>query len=90
MNIVIYGGDRLGKIPLLLKNHGFNLVKHVTGRKHSDLKTNIPSHVSTVLVLTDYLSHSMLSDVKTTAKRKGLKTVFAKRSWSEIQKVIQL
>lgn len=90
MNIVIYGGDRLGKIPLLLNNHGIKLVKHVTGRKQSDLNTDIPSRVSAVLVLTDYLSHSMLTGVKTTAKRRGIKTIFAKRSWPEIKKAMQL
>lgn len=66
------------------------MVKHVTGRKQGDLNADIPSRVSAVLVLTDYLSHSMLVGVKTTAKRRGIKTIFAKRSWSEIKKVMQL
>ncbi len=88
MDVIIFGGDHLGNIPHLLHNHGVQLVKHVTGRKQADLRFDIPPKISAILVLTDYLSHSMLIEVKANAKRQGVKLVFAKRSWSQISKAI--
>lgn len=90
MDIIVFGGDHLGKIPHLLHDHGVEMVRHVSGRKHGDFKIIIPSQTDTILVLTDYLSHSMLSMIKDTAKRRSIKTVFAKRSWAEISKVMNL
>lgn len=88
MDIVIFGGDHLGNIPDLLHDHGVKLVKHVTGRKRRDLKADIPSNVTAVLVLTDYLSHSMLLEIKANARRRGIKTVFSKRSWPQINQAM--
>jgi hypothetical protein len=88
MSIIIFGGDRLGKIPHLLKEQGFQLVQHVTGRKKGDLRTEIHPEAEGVLVLFDYLSHNMVLEVKAAAKRKGIKTVFSKRSWSQISQAL--
>ncbi len=88
MSIVIFGGDRLGKIPSLLKAEGFHLVHHVTGRKKSDIRVEIPREAEGVLVLVDYLNHTLALEVKAAAKRRGVQAVFARRSWSEISKAI--
>jgi len=90
MSIVIYGGDRLGKIPKLLEGQGFQLIQHVTGRKRGDLKAGIPSGIDGVLVFVDYLNHNLASEIKEAAKRQGIKTVFVKRSWSQIRNALDL
>lgn len=89
MSIVIFGGDRLGKIPSLLENHGYRLVQHVSGRKKGDLKKiEIPNGAEGILVFIDYLNHNLALEVKAAAKRKGIKVVFVKRSWSQIKQVL--
>lgn len=88
MSIVIYGGDRLGNIPQLLQKHGFQLVQHVTGRKKGGLKMDIPSEAQGVLVFIDFLNHTMAMEVKAAAKRRGIKAVFVKRSWSRLKEAL--
>jgi hypothetical protein len=88
MAIVIFGGDRLGKIPQLLREHGFSLVEHVTGRKKSHQRVEIPQAAEGVLVFTDYLNHKTTDEVKAAAKRRGIKVLFVKRSWAELSRVL--
>jgi hypothetical protein len=88
MALVIFGGDRLGKIPQLLQEQGFSLVDHVTGRKKGHQKIDIPEAAEGVLVFTDYLNHLLAVEVKAAAKRKGIKAVFVKRSWSQLSRAL--
>jgi hypothetical protein len=89
MAIIIFGGDRLGKIPQLLHEQGFSLVDHVTGRKKGHQKMEIPQAAEGVLVFTDYLNHLLAAEIKAAAKRKGLKTLFVKRSWAQLSQALQ-
>jgi hypothetical protein len=89
MAIIIFGGDRLGKIPQLLYEQGFSLVDHVTGRKKGHQKIEIPQAVEGILVFTDYLNHLLAVEIKTAAKRKGIKALFVKRSWSQLSQALQ-
>ncbi len=88
MSIIIIGGDRLGKIPLLLKEHGFHLLEHVPGRKKGDIKTGIPREAEGVVIFTDFLNHNLALEIKAAAKRQGKKVVFAQRSWSKLSKAL--
>jgi hypothetical protein len=89
MAIVIFGGDRLGKIPQLLQQQGFSLVDHVTGRKKGHQKIEIPQAAEGVLIFTDYLNHLLALEIKAAAKRKGIKAIFVKRSWSQLSRALQ-
>ena len=88
MSIVIFGGDRLGNIPQLLEEHGFDLLDHITGRKMGDMKTVIHRKAEGVIVFTDFLNHRLALGVKAAAKRRGLKVVFVKRSCSQLREVL--
>jgi hypothetical protein len=89
MAVIIFGGDRLGKIPQLLHEHGFSLVDHVTGRKKGHQKIEIPQAAEGVLVFTDYLNHLLAAEIKAAAKRKGIKALFVKRSWAQLSQALQ-
>lgn len=88
MGIVIFGGDRLGKIPSLLEEQGFNLIQHVTGRKKGDLKVRIPEKAEGVLIFVDFLNHNLALDIKTAAKQRGIKAIFVKRSIPRIREAL--
>jgi hypothetical protein len=64
------------------------LVEHITGRKKSHQRVEIPQAAQGVLVFTDYLNHKTADEVKAAAKRKGIKAVFVRRSWSELSRVL--
>jgi hypothetical protein len=88
MSIVIFGGDRLGNIPKILEEHGFQLIEHITGRKKGDLKTVLHREAEGVLVFTDFLNHSLALGVKAAAKRRGIKVLFVKRSCSQLKEAL--
>lgn len=82
MSLVVVGGDNLGLISDKLKDHGFEVVKHISGRKIRDVI--LPEKADAILLLTDYVNHSLATALKYEAKKKGMKAIFAKRSWSHI------
>ncbi len=90
MLLVIVGGDSLGKIEHKIKELGFEQIVHLSGRKKSMCrKFQLPRAVEVVLVLTDYINHSLMQKVKDEARSRDIKLFFAKRSWSSIhQKLV--
>ncbi|HIE13533.1 MAG TPA: DUF2325 domain-containing protein [Desulfotomaculum sp.] len=85
MSILIIGGDRLGEIPDNLKDMGFTRVYHITGRKKRDILREVSPQHEMVLVLTDFVGHEIARMVKADAKRKRVRVLFARRSWSHIK-----
>lgn len=87
MSVVIVGGDKLGNIPNNLSQLGFNCKEHITGRKCHNC--NLVQNIDVVLVLTDYVGHNLCDAVKNKAKSRGIKTIFCRRSWSDIYKKLK-
>lgn len=83
------GGDRLGGIKEKLNKNGFESIGHISGRKSSDKKVKIPQDTDLILVLVDYVGHSLTESIKKESKRNGIKVAFSKRSWVHMEKVIQ-
>lgn len=90
MSIVVVGGDHLGGIDDKLRNLGFTSIHHVNGRKTRHVNTSISRKTDFVLVLTDYVRHDLCEKVKKESKNRGIKLMFAKRSWSHIQKLSEI
>lgn len=88
MCILVVGGDRLGSINRNLENYGFTKIKHLSGRKQKDIRSNVPSNMDAVLILTDYVGHNLCKKIKEEAKDLGIKTYFSKRSWASIRKTL--
>lgn len=90
MSLFIAGGDGLGKIKNEMKKLGFNDIIHFPGRRKSEHRNfQLPSEVDMVLVLTDYINHSLMQKIKDEARSKDVKLLFAKRSWSSIHKKLE-
>lgn len=89
MSIVIVGADHLGSITDNLRRCGVHEICHVTGRNASDRKYGeISPSVNMILVLTDFVNHNTANNYKRLAKSRGIRVIFAKRSWSSIEKRI--
>lgn len=90
MSLFIAGGDGLGKIKNKMKKLGFNDIIHFPGRRKSEHRNfQLPNEVDMVLVLTDYINHSLMQKIKDEARSKDVKLLFAKRSWSSIHKKLE-
>ena len=85
MSILIVGGDNIDMLNCNLCKNGYCIAKHISGRKPSHQCMEIPKNIDIILVLIDYVSHGMSNHIKKESKRLGIKTVYAKRSWSSVE-----
>lgn len=88
MCIMIIGGDNISKINCNICKKGFCVIKHISGRKKSHKCVQIPKNIDLVLVLTDYVSHSLCEHIKKESKKFGIKAIYSKRSWSSIENLL--
>ncbi len=85
MSILVVGGDKLGSITQKLSETGFSEIQHISGRKYGDRKTKIPFNADIVLVLTDFIEHALMRNIKKESKKSGVKLIFSKRSWTHME-----
>ncbi|QSZ26979.1 DUF2325 domain-containing protein [Aceticella autotrophica] len=90
MSVMIIGGDRLGNIVKNLQIYGYDVVKHVSGRKKREVNCNIPCNIDMVMVFTDYVNHEVVNTIKREGKKRNFKMIFVKRSWSHIADEIKI
>ena len=80
MTALIVGGDNIESIKDELHAQGIHEVTHWAGRKQGDKKHVIPHDVELVVVLVNYVSHSLSTKVKKEAKRLRLPVIYSKNS----------
>lgn len=86
MSVLVIGGDRIKAICKKLEEKGFDEINHVTGRKKNDIKLDISDNTDLVLILTDFIGHTLCKKIKKELKQKDVTTIFARRSWTTIEK----
>lgn len=86
MSILVIGGDHLGRIPDFLQERGFTDIRHITGRKSNSIGNLFLSGADMVLVLTDYVGTDLSRTIKKESKKKDVKVIFSRRSWSAISR----
>lgn len=88
MKIMIVGGDNINMINSHLWEKGFFIAKHITGRKNNHKCAEIPINIDIVIIFTDYVNHKLSEHIKRKAKKLGIKTVYSKRAWSNVERVL--
>lgn len=88
MSVLIIGGDRLGKIPENLKRIGYSKIKHISGRKCNCNSLRIVNKYDTVIVLTDYINHNLMHNLKNSIKNGEIQIIYCKRSWCHIKELL--
>jgi len=86
MYCLVIGADRLGYTPeYLCRKFGVNEVIHWNGRKRcSDKKTHIPKDTKQIIVLPDFVKHSLVNIIKRKARKAGIPIEFIRgKSWLE-------
>ncbi|WP_142414693.1 DUF2325 domain-containing protein [Hathewaya massiliensis] len=89
MSVLVIGGDRIQTIRKKLSDYGFQNIDHVTGRKKNDKRMDISENFDLVLVLTDFIGHTLSKSIKNKGKEKDVKVLFAKRSWTAIEEQVK-
>lgn len=88
MSVVVVGGDYLDQLSSRLENQGFEVIKHISGRKTRDAA--LPDKTEALILLTDYVNHNVATALKNEAKKRGIKTVFARHSWAHLSKELSM
>lgn len=83
MTALIVGGDYIRPLEKIIAERGLLNVEHWTGRKPGDLKRRVPKGTRVVVLLYDYLSHSLARKVRQDADRLGLPVLYCRRSMGE-------
>lgn len=84
MTALIVGADALGNLPERLKEKGFGTVLHWDGRSPGYRTKPLPKRVGTVFVLCDFVSHSLMQNIKRRSRTAGIPVVYAKRSLADL------
>ncbi len=83
MSILILGGDKINPIREVLMTLGVDDIIHWTARNQKNGRKKdkpIPSEVSMVVMLTNFLNHNAMKYYRSEAKTKGLPIVYSTRN----------
>jgi len=85
MTVLIVGGDYVATFKHLISIQRNARVEHWSGRKKGFNKRSLPNETRLVVVICDYVSHSLANAVKEKANRSGIPLVFCHRSVNELK-----
>ena len=89
MTALIVGGDYIQTLKRELLAHGLTRVEHWDGRQSRFTKRMIPSSAKLVVILYDYVSHSVSNALKQQANRNGVPLVFCRSSTHELRRKLE-
>lgn len=80
MAALVVGGDNIESLRDELQARGIEQITHWAGRKHGDKHYVIPRNVELIVVLVNFVNHSLSTKVKKEAKRLNLPVIFSRNS----------
>jgi hypothetical protein len=89
MTALIVGGDYIQTLKRELLAHGLTDVEHWDGRQSRITKRTIPGSARLVVILYDYVSHSVSNALKQQANKSGVPLVFCKNSMHELRRKLE-
>ena len=85
MSVLIVGGDYVTSFKHLISTQNYARVEHWNGRKKGFNKRQIPNETQLVIVICDFVNHSLANSVKEKANRDGIPLMFCHRSVNELK-----
>ncbi|PKO47916.1 MAG: hypothetical protein CVU29_00610 [Betaproteobacteria bacterium HGW-Betaproteobacteria-22] len=73
---LIVGGDQIDGIKQVLTSFGVNTINHWSGRKVGDSNRVIPHDTKIIVLITNWISHSITHKVKRNATKRGIKVIY--------------
>lgn len=80
MAVLIVGGDKVTTIKDELFGRGIVDIEHWNGRKPGEKYRVIPKNIELIVVVTNFINHSLASKIKKEAKRLNLPVMYSKNS----------
>ncbi len=75
-SVLVVGGDQISGIKQALVNHGIDHINHWSGRKAGDSNKIIPQDTKIIVLITDWISHSITHKVKRNAMKRGIRVIY--------------
>lgn len=85
MTVLIVGGDYVTSFKHFISTQHYARVEHWSGRKKGFNKRQIPNETQLVIVICDFVNHSLANSVKEKANRSGIPLMFCHRSVNELK-----
>lgn len=85
MTALIIGGDYVETLRRELRAHGLTHIEHWDGRRARSSKRTIPGDAELIVILYDYVSHSVSNALKLQANRNDVPLVFCRNSMHELR-----
>ena len=85
MTVLIVGGDYVTSFKHLISTQRDTRIEHWSGRKKGFNKRSFPNETQLVVVICDYVNHSLANSVKEKASRSGIPLVYCHRSVNELK-----
>lgn len=73
---LVVGGDQIDGIKQVLTQHGIDHINHWSGRKVGDGNRVIPHDTKFIVLITNWISHSITHKVKKNAMKRGIKVIY--------------
>ena len=86
---LIVGGDQIDGIKQVLTNHGIQHINHWSGRKVGDSNKVIPFDTEIIVLITNWISHSITHKVKKNAMKRGIKVIYTPNGATALRSRIQ-
>ena len=86
---LIVGGDQIDGIKQVLTNHGIQHINHWSGRKVGDSNKVIPFDTEIIVLITNWISHSITHKVKKNAMKRGIKVIYTPNGANALRNRLQ-
>lgn len=85
MQVLIVGGDRVESVKRQIIAQGYDHIEHWSGRKKGFLNRSLSSRTRLIVMIYDYVSHSLAITLKNKAHRQGIPIVYCRHSAHELK-----
>ena len=82
---LIVGGDQIDGIKQVLINYGITEINHWSGRKVGDSNKVIPSDTKFIVLITNWISHSITHKIKKNALKRGIQVIYTPNGSAALQ-----
>ncbi len=85
MSALIVGGDHVESLKRQVIEQGHHNVEHWSGRKKGFLNRSVSSNTRLIIMVCDYVNHSLANSLKNQAQRKGIPLIYCRHSSHELK-----
>ena len=75
-SVLVVGGDQINAIKKVLINHGAERINHWSGLKSADCHKVIPQDTKMIVLITNWINHSITYKVKRNAVKRGIQVIY--------------